>query len=88
MNNLSLAGRARSIAGFVSVKLAAALLAVSLVVSSAVATVAMATPPSLGQTAATAIGGAESDVGLVQAAVIGVLVLLVIFAYIKASMRK
>jgi len=56
-------------------------------VASTVSTVALATPPSLGQEAATAIGGAETEVGLVQAAVIGVLVLLVIFLFIKRSMR-
>lgn len=43
---------------------------------------------TLGQTAATAIGGAESEIGLVQAALIGLLVLLVIFMFVKRSMGK
>lgn len=43
---------------------------------------------TLGQNAANAITGAESEVSLVQAALIGLLVLLVIFMFIRRSMGK
>lgn len=56
-------------------------------VGATVTAMAASAATSLGSTAATAIDGAGSEVSLVQTAVIGVLVLLVIFLFIKRSMK-
>lgn len=62
--------------------------AATAVVLSGASALAAAAPPSVAQGAVTAIDGAKTDVGLVQTAIIGVLVLLVVFMFIKRSMGK
>lgn len=84
-NNLqSLADRARSTFRNIGNKLAAGAGIASVGIGSALAT----TSSGLGQTAATAIDGAKSEVGLVQTALIAVVVLLVVFMFIRRSMGK
>ena len=74
-------------AAFDALKVSALALVGVVGLSVATAGTAMATS-TLGQTAATAITGAESEIGLVQGALIGLLVLLVIFMFIRRSMGK
>lgn len=50
--------------------------------------VAMATSSSPGQTASTAITGAKGDIELVQTAMLGILIVLVVFGLIKRSLGK
>lgn len=55
---------------------------------SAMTSVALATPTGLGETAATEITASKSQVDSVQSALIGLLILLVIFSFIRRSMGK
>lgn len=49
---------------------------------------ALAQQASLGQQAATALEGAKGDISTVQVAIIGILVLLVAFFFIKKAMGR
>lgn len=49
---------------------------------------ALAQSQSLGQQAAAALDGAKSDISTVQVAIIGILVLLVAFFFIKKAMGR
>lgn len=51
-------------------------------------TAAAASGSSAGSTAAAAINGAKPDVELVQTAMLGILIVLVVFALIKKSLSK
>lgn len=84
-NNETIALRARDKARSLGARIGAA---VTGAFASVTSVVAMAGATSVGQEAASKISGAESQIELVQTAMLGVLILLVVFALIRKSFGK
>jgi uncharacterized transporter YbjL len=85
-NNLeTIALRARDKARSLGARVAAGATALTGALAS---TAVMASSNTIGQTASTQITGAKSDVELVQTAMLGVLIVLVVFGLIRKSFGK